>query len=439
MNKAIVKKVKKDSIASLVNITEGDILLSINSKSMIDIFDYMMLIQDEELLLTIQKPSGDIWEIEIDKDEDEDLGITFTEELIDGEKSCNNKCIFCFIDQLPKGMRETLYFKDDDSRLSFLTGNYVTLTNMPMKELERIAKLRLSPINISVHTTNPELRKAMLNNRFAGDVMEKIEYLISQGISINTQIVLCKDVNDGIELDRSILELSELYPNIESLSVVPVGLSKHREGLAKLEPFSKEDAIDIVNQIEKYQKKSYKKNNNRFVYIADEFYLTADKEIPDSSYYDGFPQIENGVGLLASMRDEIKDCLENTNYIENKRDITIATGALAYPFIVKMCQKIMKKYDKIKIHIIKVDNEFFGHKVTVVGLLTGSDILRELQNHKISSELLIARSMLKADMDIFLDNVTIRDIEEKFKTTVIPVLNEGHDFIKKIVEGVVNG
>ncbi len=439
MNKAIVKKIEKDSIAALVNIAKGDILLSINNKSLIDIFDYMMLIQDEKLLLTIQKISGDIWEIEIDKEEDEDLGITFTEELIDGEKSCNNKCIFCFIDQLPKGMRETLYFKDDDSRLSFLTGNYVTLTNMPMKELERIANLRLSPINISVHTTNPKLRKTMLNNRFAGDIMEKINYLASREITMNTQIVLCNGINDGKELDRTINELSKLYPHIESLSVVPVGLSKHRQGLYELTPFTKEDAILIINQVETFQKIIYKKNTVNFVYLADEFYLTADKQTPDSSHYDGFSQIENGVGLLASMRDEIIDNLANTKYHENKRDITIATGALAYPFIVEMCKKIMKKYDKIKINVIKVDNEFFGYKVTVVGLLTGSDLLRELKNHKISKELLIARSMLKANRNIFLDNVTVSDIEQKFNTTVIPVLNEGHDFIKKIVEGVANG
>lgn len=439
MNKAIVKKVEKDSIAALVNITEGDILLSINSNSLIDIFDYMMLIQDEQLLLTIQKPSGEIWEIEIDKDEDEDLGITFTEELIDGEKSCNNKCIFCFIDQLPKGMRETLYFKDDDSRLSFLTGNYVTLTNMPMEELERIANLRLSPINISVHTTNPELRKAMLNNRFAGDIMEKINYLANRGITMNTQIVLCKGVNDGNELDRTINDLSKLYPHIESLSVVPVGLSKHRKGLYKLEPFTKEEANKTIEQIVIHQKKMHKKNTINFVYIADEFYLTADKQIPDSNHYDGFSQIENGVGLLASMRDEIIDNLTNTTYQENERDITIATGVLAYPFIVEMCKKITEKYGKIKINIIKVDNKFFGYKVTVVGLLTGSDLLRELENHDISQELLIARSMLKADRDIFLDNVTVKDIEQKFNTTIIPVLNEGHDFIKKIVKGVANG
>jgi putative radical SAM enzyme (TIGR03279 family) len=242
VNNAYVSKVDKNSIASEVAITSGDLILSINHKEITDIFDYKYLIVDEYLLLEVQKEDGEIWEIEIEKDEDEELGINFLHDLIDCEKSCNNKCIFCFIDQLPKGMRETLYFKDDDSRLSFLTGNYATLTNMDQKALERIARLRLSPINISVHTTNKALRIEMLKNKFAGEVLHQIEYLASQNIEMNTQVVLCKGINDGKELERTISDLRVFYPHIKSLSVVPVGVSKYREGLYPLSPFNKSDS-----------------------------------------------------------------------------------------------------------------------------------------------------------------------------------------------------
>ena len=435
MNYAYVSEVDKNSIASDVNISSGDLILSINKQIIKDIFDYKYLIYEEYLLLKIQKPNKEIWEIEIEKDENEDLGISFENDLIDGEKQCSNKCIFCFIDQLPKGMRESMYFKDDDTRLSFLTGNYVTLTNMQMDELERVAKLRLSPINISVHTTNPKLRKMMLNNRFAGDILKKMKYLASQNIEMNAQIVLCKGINDKIELEKTITDLENMYPHIKSLSVVPVGLSKHRKGLFELLPFLEEDAIDIIKTISRFQKIKRKETGVNFVYAADEFYLKANIETPSSDQYDNFPQIENGVGLMTSLEEEINQNLSSINYKNIKRDICIATGVLSYNFIKNMCEKITKKYDKISINVFKIDNMFFGGQVTVSGLVTGSDILRELKKKQLSHELLIPKVMLKANEDIFLDDITVKDIEKELNVKVLPILNDGNDFVKKIVEG----
>jgi len=436
MNKAYVLKVDNNSIASEVNITSGDLILSINNQSIIDIFDYKYYIMNEYLTLKIQKPNKEIWEIEIEKQEDEDLGITFENDLIDEEKSCNNKCIFCFIDQLPKGMRETLYFKDDDSRLSFLTGNYVTLTNMKMSELERIARLRLSPINISVHTTNPKLRKAMLKNRFAGDILDKMNYLASQDISMNTQVVLCKGINDGIELEKTISDLASMYPSVQSLSIVPVGISKHRQGLYKLEVFDKEDAKKVIKLVNKYQIKYKKQLGVNFVYIADEFYFKAQEQLPNSEVYDGFPQIENGVGLVTSLKEEILNNLKNKNYNNTKKEVNIATGKLVYPFIKTMCEKICEKYDKISINVYSIENKFFGENVTVTGLITGSDILYALKDINLKGNLLIARNMLKADEEIFLDNITLKNLIKKLNVNIYTVLNNGDDFVKKIVEGV---
>ncbi|MBN2852502.1 MAG: DUF512 domain-containing protein [Clostridia bacterium] len=436
MNMAYVLKVDKHSIASEVGITEGDLIVSVNGKSIHDIFDYHEYIQERDLLLKVQKPDKEIWEIEIEKEEDEDLGITFENDLIDCEKSCHNKCIFCFIDQLPKGMRETLYFKDDDSRLSFLTGNYVTLTNMSMDDMKRIVRLRMSPINISVHTTNQELRKTMLNNRFAGDILDKIEFLAVNGIEMNTQIVLCKGINDGEELQKTISDLSKFYPNVKSLSVVPVGISRFREGLYPLEPFTEIDSKQVVSLIEATQKKLKQEIGVNFVYIADEFYIKSKTPFPEASEYDDFPQIENGVGLVTSLQDEITLVLNTRKFSNRKRTVNIATGELVYPFISEISKKIMAKYDKIKINIFMVKNKYFGENITVTGLLTGNDILETLKEKRLEGDLLLSRSMFKADEEIFLDNMTLETLRQELNRKILIVNNDGDDFVSKIVKGV---
>ena len=353
-SRILVRSVCPGSIAEEAGIEQGDYILGINGQKIIDIFDYRFLIADEELTVEIEKSDGEIWEIDIDKDQYDDLGIEFEDGLIDEAKSCTNKCIFCFIDQLPKSMRETLYFKDDDSRLSFLTGNYVTLTNMKQQDIDRIIRYRMSPINVSVHTTNPELRKTMLGNRFAGDIMKKISCLVENGITVNCQIVLCRNINDGEELERSLMELSALHPGLASISIVPVGLSKWREGLFELLPFDKASSAAVVKQVEAWQEKFLKKYDTRLVYLADEFYLMSEKPLPEYVEYEDFPQIENGVGLVSMFMHEFNKYLSeleargySPNWTAKERTVSIATGVSAYKFISEMAKELEKRYNEI--------------------------------------------------------------------------------------------
>lgn len=436
-NKIIINCVQSGSIAEEAGIEKGDTLISINGEKIIDIFDYRFLIENTSLLLEIQKPDGEIWEIEIDKDEDEDLGMEFESSMLDEASSCTNKCIFCFIDQLPGGMRDTLYFKDDDSRLSFLMGNYITLTNMDYDDIDRIIKYRMSPINVSVHTTNPDLRVFMLKNRFAGDVMEKIRRLVGAGINVNCQIVLCRGINDGDELDRSISDMGELYPGISSVSVVPVGITKHREGLSDLKPFDKESCSAVVAQVENWQKIFKDKYDTRIVYLADEFYIMSGIQIPNYEDYEDFPQIENGVGLIALLKQEIFEYLDRVQSSIGKealsRSISIATGVSAYGFIKEMAGVIETRFTGININVYEIKNNFFGENVTVVGLLTGEDLVSQLVGKELGEELLISRSMLKASENLLLDDYTVEMLAQKLKVKVIPVDNNGKDFVEKIV------
>jgi len=432
-----IKRVLPGSIAEESELQEGDFLLSINGEKISDIFDYRFLIADEYLVLEIQKKDGEIWEIEIEKDEYEDLGIEFESLMIDDAKSCRNKCIFCFIDQLPKGMRETLYFKDDDSRLSFFMGNYVTLTNMSHNDIDRIIKYKMSPINVSVHTSNPELRVYMLRNKTAGDVMDKIKRLIDGGITVNAQIVLVRGVNDEKELDRTIGDLSSLYPGLNSISVVPVGITRHREGLYELKPFDMESSRKVIKQVEAWQRELLSKYGSRIVYIADEFYIMGELEIPDYCVYEDFPQIENGVGLIAMLKKEFDDYLGNLKFeLKNKREVAIATGVTSYKYIKEMIDVLGKKYENLTVHIYKIKNHFFGENVTVTGLLTGQDILEQLSGNKIGQELLLSESMLKSGESVFLDDYTVEMLENKLKTRITIVGNNGKDFIEKVL-GIV--
>ncbi len=450
--------VQEGSIAEEAGVEAGDFLLSINKQNVKDIFDYRYLQASEELLLEIEKPDGEVWEIEVEKDESEDLGLEFEDSLIDGAKSCTNKCIFCFIDQLPKGMRETVYFKDDDSRLSFLTGNYVTLTNIKDEELQRIINYRMSPINVSVHTTNPELRKFMLGNRFAGDVLEKIKMLTDNGIEVNCQIVLCRDINDKEELDRTIEDLGKLYPSINSVSIVPVGITKHRDNLYKLVPFDKESSNDVINQVHKWQNEFIKEKGSRVIYLSDEFYINAEMDIPNHKCYEGFPQIENGVGMVALFKNEVKDALKQKETLELakqwktqkfscsdtfqacdkndeqlKRKISIATGRLVYKNILKLVSEISKLFEGIEVNVYDIENNFFGQHVNVCGLLTGLDIVEQLKGKELGQELLISRSMLRAGEHVLLDDYTVEQIEAELHVKIRIVENDGADFVSAII------
>jgi putative radical SAM enzyme (TIGR03279 family) len=436
-----IKSVVPGSIADEAQIEQGDSIISINNEKIKDIFDYKFLSTNENIILKIQKSNGEIWDIEIDKDEDEDLGIEFESPMIDEIHTCRNKCIFCFIDQLPKGLRDTLYLKDDDSRLSFLLGNYITLTNMDYKELERIIKYRMSPINVSVHTTNPELRVRMLNNRFAGDVLEKMRRLVSGRITVNCQIVLCKGINDGAELDRSIEDLTPLYPGIKSISVVPVGITKYRKGLFNLGPYDRESSNIVISQVSQWQKLLYKRFGSRIVFLADEFYIMAGQELPEYEEYEDFPQLENGVGMVALLKREFNEYvyeLEDRPVRFNNRIVSIATGQSANSFIKELTVILQQKYDNIRINVYTIKNDFFGKNVTVAGLLTGRDIASQLAGKDLGEELLISRNMLKSGEEVFLDSYTVKMLEKKLGVKVTVVENSGRDFVDKILGGGLN-
>lgn len=435
-NKHIVEKVLPGSIAEEMEIIPGDALLEINGHKIEDIFDYQYYTQDEYIEILVRKPSGEEWLLEIDKGYDEDLGITFENGLMDDYRSCHNKCIFCFIDQMPKGMRDTLYFKDDDSRLSFLQGNYVTLTNMSDEDVDRIIRYNLSPINVSFQTTNPELRCKMLNNRFAGQALEKAWKLAQAGIIMNGQIVLCKGVNDGAELDRSIRDLSAYLPNLESVSVVPVGLSKYRDGLYPLEPFTKEDAQDVLRIIHGWQNKIYPEYGTHFVHASDEWYILAEEELPQEEQYDGYLQLENGVGMLRLLLDEFAEAMEEDRINGRQaraKHITLATGRLAYRFIKQMAMQMEERYEGLQIDVIAIRNDFFGEMITVSGLLTGQDIMAQLKDRDLGEKLLLPQNVLKSGEPVFLDDYTLDDIEKALQVRIDIVKSSGRDFIEAIL------
>jgi len=433
-NKAhIIKEVEKGSIAEEMGLAPGDELLSINDTEIIDIFDYQYLIKDEFLNIIIRKPNGEEWELEIEKDYDDDLGIVFEEGLMDSYRSCRNKCIFCFIDQMPPGMRETLYFKDDDARLSFLQGNYITLTNLSDEEVDRIIFYKLSPINISVHTTNEELRCKMLNNRFAGSSLSKMKRLKDAGITMNGQIVLCKGWNDKEELEKTIHDLSAYIPQMQSVSVVPVGITKFRENLTPLEKFTKEDAIEVIETIHRWQQIFLKHYNTRFVYAADEWYISAGLPIPKEEDYEGYPQIENGVGMLRSFTDEFYNYLKELKGDDRSKDLSVATGVLASPYLSRMAIDLTEKFPNIKIHIHTIENDFFGKDITVAGLLTGGDIIRQLKGKNLGRVLLLPDVILRHGENILLDDITTDDIERALQTKISIVQSDGKSFIDAIL------
>ena len=429
----IVKSLMPGGIGEELGIEPGDKLLAINGNEIQDVFDYYYYEESEQLLLLIEKPDGEEWELEIEKDEDESLGIEFDQSLMDEYRSCRNKCMFCFIDQMPKGMRETLYFKDDDSRLSFLQGNYITLTNMSDHDVERIVKYRLEPINISFQTTNPELRCKMLHNRFAGEALKKVDILYRGQIEMNGQIVLCKGVNDGEELERTIRDLTGYLPYLKSVSIVPVGLTKYRDGLYPLEPFTKEDAREVLSVIHRWQEKIYQEHGIHMIHAGDEWYVLAEEEVPEEERYDGYLQLENGVGMMRLLFNEVQEALSAVTGDGRQREISLATGRLMYPYIGKILEEIRKKFPNITTHLYAIRNDFFGERITVSGLITGQDLTGQLKGQPLGERLLLPCNMLKIGEPVFLDDFTLEEVENSLQVKTDIVKSSGQDLLDAVI------
>ena len=429
----IVKSLMPGGIGEELGIEPGDKLLAINGNEIQDVFDYYYYEESEQLLLLIEKPDGEEWELEIEKDEDESLGIEFDQSLMDEYRSCRNKCMFCFIDQMPKGMRETLYFKDDDSRLSFLQGNYITLTNMSDHDVERIVKYRLEPINISFQTTNPELRCKMLHNRFAGEALKKVDILYRGQIEMNGQIVLCKGVNDGEELERTIRDLTGYLPYLKSVSIVPVGLTKYRDGLYPLEPFTKEDAREVLSVIHSWQEKIYQEHGIHMIHAGDEWYVLAEEEVPEEARYDGYLQLENGVGMMRLLFNEVQEALSAVTGDGRQREISLATGRLMYPYIGKILEEIRKKFPNITTHLYAIRNDFFGERITVSGLITGQDLTGQLKGQPLGERLLLPCNMLKIGEPVFLDDFTLEEVENSLQVKTDIVKSSGQDLLDAVI------
>ena len=434
--KHIIKEVMQDSIAWELGIEAGDRLITVNGQEIEDVFDYHFYVNDEELVILIEKPDGEEWELEIEKDYDEDLGIEFEQGLMDEYRSCRNRCIFCFIDQMPQGMRETLYIKDDDSRLSFLQGNYVTLTNMSDHDIDRIIRYHLEPINISFHTTNPELRCRMLHNRFAGDALAKADRLYEAGIHMNGQIVLCKGINDGEELERSIRDMAKYLPYLQSVSVVPVGLTKHREGLEPLEPFGKADAEEVLSAVHRWQEKLYEEYGTHFIHAGDEWYILAEKELPGEERYDGYLQLENGVGMLRLLMNEFEEAYEEVQDDGIQRELSVATGLLAHPYIQKMADRLMMRCPGTDIRVYPIRNDFFGELITVSGLITGRDLIAQLRGQELGDRLLLPCNMFRSGEEVFLDDVSLAEVEEALQVRADIVKSSGQDFIDAVLTSI---
>ena len=434
-HKQIIKFIESNSIAEELGLEAGDELICVNGNEIKDVLDYRFQTQDEEISLLIQKQNGEEWELEIEKEFGEDLGIEFEDGLMDEYISCRNKCIFCFIDQMPPGMRKSLYFKDDDTRLSFLQGNYVTLTNLSEEDIERICYYKLSPINISVHTTNPELRCAMLNNRFAGKVTEIIQRFADAGIEMHTQIVLCKGYNDGKELDRTIADLEKFIPNIVSCSVVPAGMTKFRDNLAKLEPFYPKEILHVIHQIELWQQHMLYAYDTRFVYASDEWYLKAGVPLPNDDNYEGYYQLDNGVGMVRLLQTEVMEYLTTLplTACSRKRTISLATGTLVVNELQNIVQMITDRFETLQVTVYPVVNEFFGEEITVAGLLTGQDLKKQLSDKALGEELLLPDVMLRSGEDVFLDDVHVSELEKALQTRIRIVQSTGSAFVNAIL------
>lgn len=423
--KNVIKTVKRASPAFRAGIREGDRLIKVDGKDIHDVLDYMYYAYGDDSVFLIEHPDGTRREYEVQKDFGEDAGIDFETYLMDNMRSCANNCIFCFVDQLPEGMRGTLYFKDDDVRLSFLTGSYITLTNMSEREVQRIIDLRISPINVSIHTMNPELRCMMLGNKTAGRGIDIVRRLAAADIEMNCQVVCCPGINDGDELLYTMQELEALFPSVNSVSIIPVGLTKHREGLYPLKPYTKETALETVRLVEKFSEECLEKHRSRIFFCSDEFYLKAGLDIPEDDFYEGYPQLENGVGLIRSLITDFADALEACPDEAAGTPFSIATGVSATYTMNLLLTMAKEKYPNINGRVHTILNDFFGHTIDVAGLITGGDLIRQLKGKELGERVYISNRMLKDSEDIFLDNVTLEEASAAIGVPIIPVMGTG--------------
>ncbi len=432
-----VFSVEKDSYGAAAGIQGGDILVSVNGTEIFDVLDYRFCIQAKKLKLSLER-NGEPFSVSIRKsDEFADIGLEFETYLMDKHHSCKNKCIFCFVDQMPKGMRDTLYFKDDDSRLSFLFGNYITLTGLCPREFQRIIDMHISPVNISVHTMNPKLRVEMMKNPHSGDVLANIKLFAENGIEMNTQLVLCPGINDGDELRFSLSELGKLYPAVKSIAAVPVGLTKFRDGLYPLRSYTKEEASQVIDIIDEFNAHfSFYNNGEILAYASDEFYLLAERELPTADYYGEFNQLDNGVGVCALLKDEFMQAIEEIHSKPISRNVTIATGEAAYGLLKELSSVAMSKFPGLKVEVIKIINEFFGETVTVAGLITGKDFKAQLKGKDLGDALLIPAVSLRKERDRFLDDVTLKELSEHLGIQAVAVENDGYKLLEMIIGGV---
>lgn len=420
----VIKDVTAGSPADKAGIKPLEILLSLNGNEIVDVLDYRFYQNEREVAVELMNRNGEKRSVTVKKDEYDELGLEFETYLMDKQHSCRNKCIFCFIDQLPKGLRESLYFKDDDSRMSFLFGNYITLTNLTEHELERIIKLHISPINVSVHTTDPELRVKMMGNRFAGESLKALWRLCEAGIKVNCQLVLCPGWNDGAALEKSLCDLIK-YPSVASIACVPVGLTAFREGLCKLEPFTEETAGAVIDITERIGERTVELYGERRVFASDEFYIEAKRPLPDASFYGDFSQLENGVGMWAMLESECEEAIDDFEPPESERRLTLVTGESAYALLANIVDKTERKWHNLKCEVIPIKNNFFGGQITVTGLLTGTDIIAQLKERELGSELLISSSTLRHEQDMFLDSVTVEEVEQALNVKLRVVDSDG--------------
>ena len=434
-----IQSVAPGSIAEELGVEPGDVLISINDQEVEHVFDYRYLTQDEELTVVIRKGDSmeedepEEWELEIEKEPDEDLGIEFESGLMDEYRSCRNRCIFCFVNQMPKGMRDTLYFHDDDARLSFLQGNYITLTNMSDHDIDRIIRYHLEPINISFHTMNPALRCEMLHNRTAGDVFPRIRRLKEAGIELNGQIVLCRGINDGEELEYSLREFEQYLPELKSVSVVPVGLTRFRDRLPKLIPFDADSAGPVIDQIERWQQYYMTRYGTHLVHASDEWYIMAGRELPPEESYDGYLQLENGVGMVRLLTEEIREELRRSaGRKARSRHITIATGRLVGPILDGLVREITEVFPQVRADVVPITNHFFGELITVSGLITGQDLTAQLAGRDLGEELLLPANMLRSGENVFLDDMTVEQVEETLQIKTVIVESDGRSFVEAV-------
>ncbi len=431
-----IVSVEPGSPARRARIHKGDTLISINGNAITDVLDYQFYVTDEHLEILLCDPDKKVRTVVVDKEEYDDLGLSFETYLMDKQMGCKNACIFCFVDQMPPNMRKSLYFKDDDTRMSFLFGNYTTLTNLKEGDIRRIIKMHVSPINVSVHTMNPQLRVQMMKNPFAGKSLEFIRMLTEGGIKVNTQIVLCPGYNDGKELEYSLSELAKLGPNIQSIAVVPVGLTKYREKLTLLRGFFPQEAKEVIATMERWGEHFLKEYGARTAYASDEFYILAGQPFPDYAFYEDFAQLENGVGMMTLMRHDFEAALQGAqqdNLSPNPRQVTLATGALAYPMMCDFAAQVQRQFPQVQVQVEKIINDFFGHTITVAGLVTGQDLIAQLKGKQLGDALLIPANMLRHEQDKFLDDVTPQQVQQELDVPVIPVENDGPMLLEQML------